>query len=920
MASACLPNMEEQKEIQPNETDLLANLPFVSASEERPYDFGVLVDQSFFVWSDRLDRGSRALRKTKQSIDRFITFLALLITGVCLALFLVSTFVLLPLSAWQTTRFWTDPSSAQLLFWLTISGLMYIGYRRALGKREPTERGLREDVSVHPLQTTWEAAKQMQDNVWVDVGSRCTQEAWKGLDDAAVLAERFGHRYIGLLHLFTGQLSQPSVGHLFARLGITFEQIKDPLTHKLAEYPKAQAGEGTADRVDPLGQRAILGAAVHAAMHGRTVITPVDLFVSAYRNSPFLQEMFYGVDIQEEAMENVLAWLQIRENLRARWQAFRKASFLKPTGNMNRSMTAVATPLLDRVSTDLTAQAARAGLPMLIGRETEMERILRVFESGGRSVVLVGQPGIGKQAIVDGIAERMVKEEVPALLKDRRLVSIDVGRLVAGATPAQAEERLLLALNEVGRSGNIALAIPNIDDIVGITAGSAQSLDLSSLLAQELEKGYFVLIATTTPAAYRDAIEGSALANSLTKVDLDEPNKNQAIQIIEAKVGKSEAEQGVLFSYEAVEALVDLTARYLHDQFLPDKAIRLMEETALMVKQRRGIGATITKQDVAQIVSTAAKVPLASVTQDEKEKLLALEEHLHARVIDQSEAVTMVSAALRRARAEMRSGRRPIANFLFLGPTGVGKTELSKAIAATYFGDEEAMVRLDMSEYQDPSSIHRLIGVPGSRQGGLFTEAVRKQPFGLVLLDELEKAHPEILNVFLQVFDDGRLTDAAGRTVDFTQTIIVATSNAGSHYIQTEVKKGITMDQIKTHLMEEELSQYYRPEFLNRFDGVVVFTPLTMEDVMAIAHLMLEGVRGRLDEKGIVFTVSDAALKELAVAGYDPQFGARPLRRVIQEKVEDPLATLLLEGKVERRDTVVLETGGQMRVEKAPAL
>jgi len=456
--------------------------------------------------------------------------------------------------------------------------------------------------------------------------------------------------------------------------------------------------------------------------------------------------------------------------------------------------------------------------------------------------------------------------------------------------------------------------------LVGITAGSAQSLDLSSLLAQELEKGYFVLIATTTPAAYRDAIEGSALASSLTKVDLDEPNKNEAIQIIEAKVGKPEAEQGVLFSYEAVEALVDLTARYLHDQFLPDKAIRLMEETALMVKQSRGLGATITKQDVAQIVSVAAKVPLTAVSQDEKEKLLALEVNLHTRVIGQSEAVNMVSAALRRARAEMRSGRRPIANFLFLGPTGVGKTELSKAIAATYFGNEEAMVRLDMSEYQDSSSIHRLIGVPGSRQGGLFTEAVRKQPFGLILLDELEKAHPEILNVFLQVFDDGRLTDAAGRTVDFTQTIIVATSNAGSQYIQEQVKQGTPMDQIKTHLMEEELSQYYRPEFLNRFDGVVVFTPLTMEDVMAIAGLMLGGVRKRLDDKGIVFTVSDAALKELAVAGYDPQFGARPLRRVIQEKVEDPLATLLLEGKVGRRDTVVLDAGGEMRVDKAPAL
>ncbi len=912
--------MEEEKKQPLSESDILSNLPFIPASEQRPHDFGVLVDETFFVWNERLDNASRRLRSAKKKVNKLITFLAALITGVLFALSLVSTFVLLPPETWQSADFWVDPSSAQLLLWLAVGGLMYLGYRRALAKREPKETGSRVDQEVHPLQTTWESAKQMKDKKWVDIGSRCTTEAWKGFDDAALLADKFNHKYVGLLHLFAGQLSQPSVGHVFARLGITFQQIKDPLTRKLAEYPKAGKGEATAGRIDPLGQRTVLGAAVHASMHGRTVITPVDVFVSAYRNSEFLQEMFYGIDIEEEAMENVLAWLQIRENLRARWQAFRKASFFKPKGNMNRAMTAVATPLLDQVSTDLTAQAARAGLPMLIGRDEEMQRVLRVFESGGRSVVVVGHPGIGKQAIVDGIAELMVKEEVPDMLKDRRLVSIDIGRLVAGATPAQAEERLLMALNEVGKSGNIALAIPNIDDMVGITAGSAESLDLSSLLAQELDKGYFVLISTTTPGAYTQAVEGSALGNVLTKVDLDEPNKNQAIKIIEAKVGRPEAQHGVIFSYEAVESLVELTARYMHDQFLPEKAIRLMDEVALMVKQGRGTGATITKQDVATVVSAASKVPISAVTQDEKQKLLELEDRIHARVIGQNEAVKMVSAALRRARTEMRSGRRPIANFLFLGPTGVGKTELSKAIAATYFGDQDAMIRLDMSEYQDQSSIHRLIGVPGSRQGGLFTEAVRKQPFGLILLDELEKAHPEILNVFLQVFDDGRLTDAAGRTVDFTQSIIVATSNAGSAYIQSSMKEKLPMEQIKTHLIEEELSQHYRPEFLNRFDGVVVFTPLTLDDVMAIARLMLNGVIARMDEKGIIFTVTDAALKELAVAGYDPQFGARPLRRVIQEKVEDQLATFLLEGTVERRDTIVLDAGGAMRVEKAAAL
>ena len=912
-------NERQAQEVR-SETDLLANLPFVAATEQNPYDFGVQVDGLFFVWNERLDAGSRRLRRVSKGVNTFITVVASLVTGVLFALFLVSAVVLLPSGTWHTLAFWTEPSWTQLLFWLGVAGLMYLGYRHARAKREPIETGNRTAQAVQARPSTWEAARAMEHKTWVDVGAQSTREAWEGYDDAAVLAERFGHAYVGLMHLFAGQLSRPSVGHVFSRLGLTFEQIKDPMLRKLSQYPKADAGQAPAGRIDPLGQRTLLGAAVHAKMHGRTVITPVDVFVSAYRNSTFLQEVFYEAGIEEDAMENVLAWLQIRERLRARWQQFRKASGLKPTGNMNRAMTAVATPLLDKVSNDLTAQAARAGLPMLIGREDELARVLRVFESGGRSVVLVGQPGIGKQALIDGIAELMVKEEVPEMLRDRRLVSLDVGRLLAGATPAQAEERLLLALNEVAKSRNIALAIPNIDDIVGITAGAAQSLDLSSLLAQELEKGYVVMIATTTPSAYTQAVEGSALGSVLTKIDMDEPEKDQAIRVLEAKVNKPEAEQGVIFTYRAVEALVELSARYLHDQFLPEKAIRLMDEVALLVKQARGPGASVLEADVAKVVSAASKVPIEAVSQNEKETLLALEDKLHERVIGQEEAVSMVSAALRRARANMRSGRRPIANFLFLGPTGVGKTELSKAIAATYFGNEDAMIRLDMSEYQDSSSIHRLIGVPGSNQGGLFTEAVRKQPFGLILLDELEKAHPEILNVFLQVFEDGRITDAAGRTIDVTQSIIVATSNAGAGYIQQEVKKQTPMDRIKTHLLEEELAQHYRPEFLNRFDGVVVFTPLTKDDVMAIAKLMLRAVTGRLEEQGIGFTVSDAALKELAVAGYDPQFGARPLRRVIQERVEDPLATKLLEGAVERRDTVVLEAGGEMRVQKAPEL
>lgn len=910
--------MTDAKPQPPTEAELISSMPIVAASAESPFDFGVQLDETFYVWDRRLDGASIRLERLSRHLERALTIVLTAFTVLLFVWFFANTLLFYPRGTLFLSDFWTEPSFAQLPFWIGLALALLLIYRRARAKRAPKEMGDYIKRAVVPKQTTWEAASHLSHNARVAIADRSAPDTLEALEDASHLAAQFKHGSIGALHVFAGALGSSRVGHVFARLGITFEQMKDPLARRMREQPTETSG--FAASVDPTGQQVILGAMLHALLHGRTVVGPVDLFVSAYRSSAFLQELFYDMGVEDEAMEGVLGWLQTREILRARWQEFRKAGGLKPKKNMNRAMTAVATPMLDRVSEDLTSAAARGGVSLLIGRQQEMDRVLRVFEGGARSVVLVGPPGVGKQAIVHGVAELMVKEHVPDMLKDRRLVSLDVGRLVAGATPAQAEERLLLALSEVARSRNIALAIPNIDDMVGISAGSAQSLDLSSLLATEMEKGYFVAIATATPQAYRSAIEGTALGNVLTKVDIDEPNKADAIQVLAGNVGGAEAQNQVVFSYAALEACVDLTARYMHDQYLPEKALRVLDEVALYTKQKKGVGSIVGREEVAHVVSGIAKVPLTDVTSDEKEKLLNLEERMHERMIGQDEAVRMVASALRRARAALRSGKRPIANFLFMGPTGVGKTELAKTIAESYFGNENAMIRLDMSEYQDAGSINRMLGVPGSGQGGVFTEAVRQAPFSLVLLDELEKAHADILNLFLQVFDDGRLTDAVGRTIDFTQTIIVATSNVGAQYIQNEMRKGTSMEHIKTVLIEEELAKEYRPEFLNRFDGIVVFKPLTPDNVSAIAKLMLARVVATMEEKGMTFSVTDAALMELSAAGYDPQFGARPLRRVIQERVEDPLATLLLEGRAKRRDTIVLDAGGQMRVETAKEL
>ncbi|MDP3245072.1 MAG: AAA family ATPase, partial [bacterium] len=401
--------------------------------------------------------------------------------------------------------------------------------------------------------------------------------------------------------------------------------------------------------------------------------------------------------------------------------------------------------------------------------------------------------------------------------------------------------------------------------------------------------------------------------------EIAEPEINEAIKILEAKAGLIEYQTKIYFSYDALEKAVVLSDRLMHDKFLPQKAMEIIQEAAVLVKNKHGSRKMITGEDVAQIITEKTKVPVTSITQGEAEKLMNLEKIMHQRIIGQDEAIKLVAAALRRSRAELRDNKRPIANFLFLGPTGVGKTETAKAVAESYFGGEDRMIRLDMSEYQEKDSVYRLLGAPGEA-GGLLTEPVRKSPFSLLLLDEIEKAHPDILNIFLQVTDDGRVTDATGRVIDFTNVILIATSNAGTSYIQEAIKQGKAMESIKKDLIERELKGVFRPEFLNRFDAVVVFKPLEEKEILQIAKLILGKIAKQMEAKGIFLQTTDAAAEELAHAGFDPIFGARPLRRVIQEKVQDALANFLLTKKVSRRDVVILEKGGVIRVEKARKL
>ncbi len=885
-------------------TDLLLQQSGARPEERGDGIPGVLLDGSFWHWQRELDESSILYRRSLQSARTYLRYGAY---GLAALSGLGGAGWLSYLSA---TSQLSNDFLAMPTFPVGLLGLgallgLFVWYR---GRAEDRPR-----VNVKTLARATEPEVTMVPSLAAverrfDIATACDDDTLVIIEEAYRLAAHLRHSQVEAIHFFGASLSTTAGAIVLARLGLKFDDLRESLQRRLGNLMQGAPHFGLP------AEELVAQAFLHALQTRRRAVSALDLMAVAVRTDDFLQELFAAKGTKLEELENVLAWMRIRDDLRQRYQDFQKAASFKPTTNMNRSMTAVATPFLDSVSEDLTRDAVYGRTELLIDRETEMATIMRAIEGGGQSVVLVGPPGVGKQAIIEGIADLMVEERVPKVLQDKRLLKLSVPHIVSAQGGTGAEERLLYALQQVARSGNVVLVIEDLHVLVGRSGG----VDLASILASELAKGYTFVIATTTPQDYAEVVERSILSPKFQKIVIREPERNEAIQVVEAKLGLIEARHKVIFTYAAVAATVDLSSRYMHESMLPEKAIELAKETALMVAKRGQQSAWVRKDDVAQIVGERTRIPVTEVSQDEGQKLLQLEERVHARVIGQEQAVKSIAAALRRARTELRSGSRPIANFLFLGPTGVGKTELAKATAEVYFGNENAMIRFDMSEYQDQASVTRLIG--GTAQSGQLTEAVRKNPFALVLLDELEKAHPDILNLFLQVMDDGRLTDGFGRTVDFTNVILIATSNAGTQFIQDQVAAGTSLDSIRQTLLDRELRSLYRPEFLNRFDDVIVFSPLTREDVVAIAYLMIDKVTQLIKAKGMTLQVTDAAVHELAEAGYDPKFGARPLRRVIQDRLENPLAEYVLRGQVARRDTIIFDSGSRLSVQKAPEL
>lgn len=657
-------------------------------------------------------------------------------------------------------------------------------------------------------------------------------------------------------------------------------------------------------------------------------------------------------------------------------------------GRQTRGQAASAsTPTLDSLAKDLTASAKEGNVDPVIGRDKEIERVIQVLSRRTKNnPVLIGEPGVGKTAVAEGLAQKIVNNEIPETLRDKRVMTLDMGTVVAGTKyRGEFEDRLKKVMEEIRQAENVILFIDELHTLIG-AGGAEGAIDASNILKPSLSRGELQCIGATTIDEYRKYIEkDAALERRFQPIRVEEPTLEETMQILKGLRDRYEAHHRVTITDEAIEAATNLSDRYITDRFLPDKAIDLIDEAGSKVrlhsytippnlkeleqeleevrnekeaavqsqefetaaslrdseqklreklektkkqwKEKQGQeDSEVTVEDIASVVSVWTGIPVSKLTKGETERLLNMEEVLHDHIIGQSEAVTAVSKAIRRARAGLKDPKRPIGSFIFLGPTGVGKTELARTLAEVMFGDEESMIRIDMSEYMEKHSTSRLVGSPpgyvGYEEGGQLTEKVRRNPYSVVLLDEVEKAHPEVFNILLQVLEDGRLTDSKGRLVDFRNTVLIMTSNVGASELRRNKFVGFNLsDEGQAHSdmkskVTEEMKKVFRPEFLNRIDETIVFHSLEKKHMKDIVLLMIAQLKNRLSELDIDFSITDKAVEKIADKGFDPEYGARPLRRSIQKNIEDLLSEELLKGTIAKgqKAKIGLSTQGEFTV------
>ncbi len=793
---------------------------------------------------------------------------------------------------------------------------------------------------------------------------RFTERAQRAILLAQEEAKKLRHNYVGTEHILLGLIAENEgiASKALANVGVNLENARE-------EVIKA-VGQGSYE-VDIMGftprtKRIFELSFLQARNLGHNYVGTEHILLGLLEENEGVAIVVLkklGVDIAA-LKEGIIKMLSDNQP---------KQAYNKQPGKSN-------TPYLDRYGRDLTKLAAEGKIDPVIGRSKEIERVIQILSRRTKNnPVLIGEPGVGKTAIAEGLAQKIVEGEVPEIIKDKAVVTLDQPGMLAGSKyRGEFEERLKGTMKELKENGNIILFIDELHTIIG--AGAAEgAIDASNILKPMLARGELQVIGATTKDEYRKHIEkDSALERRFQPIMVEEPTVEDTIKILEGLRDRYEAHHGVKITDEALEAAAELSNRYITDRFLPDKAIDLIDEAASMVriksfvapdglkdleerleelshekeeaintqnyekaaqirdeekrireqleneknrwqKEKQSSNMVLGYDEIAKVVSTWTGVPVSKMTKEESEKLLNLEEELHKKVVGQEQAVSAVSNAIRRARVGLKDPGKPVGTFMFVGPTGVGKTYLAKSLAEILFGDADLMIRIDMSEYMEKHSVSRLIGSPpgyvGYEEGGQLTEAVRRKPYSVILFDEIEKAHPDVFNVLLQILDDGRLTDSKGRTVDFKNTIIIMSSNVGATTIRKQNVLGFTSgsqvekeeyEKMKETIMEE-LKKTFRPEFLNRIDEVIVFHSLKEEDIKEIVSIMIRGLEARMAKLDINIKVTENTINEISKKGFDPVYGARPLERTITKMIEDQLAEEILRGNISKEDKIIVD-------------
>ncbi len=808
---------------------------------------------------------------------------------------------------------------------------------------------------------------------------RFTEKAIKVIMLAQEEARRLGHNFVGTEQILLGLIGEGTgvAAKVLKSMGVNLKDARIEVEKIIGRGSGFVAVEIP---FTPRAKRVLELSLEEARQLGHNYIGTEHLLLGLIRE---------GEGVAARVLENLGVDLS-----KVRTQVIRMLGETAEVGAGGGSGGRTKTPTLDEFGVNLTQSAIDGKLDPVVGRSKEVDRVIQILGRRTKNnPVLIGEPGVGKTAIAEGLAQRIADQNVPDILEEKRVMTLDVGLLVAGTKyRGEFEERLKKIMDEIRSAGNVILVIDEVHTLIG--AGAAEgAIDAANILKPALARGELQCIGATTLDEYRKHIErDAALERRFQPVMVGEPSVEETIEILQGLRDRYETHHKLIISDEALEAAATLADRYISDRFLPDKAIDLMDEAGSRVRLmkyerspeekqldgdlkkllkekddavrnqdfdkagalrdremeiREGLKALsqarktaaaeenapkpiVTEEDIAHIVASWTGVPVSKLTESESEKLLHMEDTLHTRLIGQDEAVKAVSRAIRRARVGLKNPDRPIASFIFSGPTGVGKTELAKSLAAYFFGSEESMVRLDMSEYMERHTVSKLVGSPpgyvGYNEGGQLTEAVRRKPYTVLLFDEIEKAHPDVFNMLLQILEDGRLTDSKGRVVDFKNTLIIMTSNIGSKVIEkgantlgfdfaTEDPNESQYNRLKS-LVNEELKQYFRPEFLNRLDEIIVFRQLTKDEVKEIAEILLKDIFKRLTKQGISLKVTDKFKDRLIEEGYNPSYGARPLRRAIMRLLEDSLAEEILSGRVKDGDTAVVDVDetGQVQI------